>query len=62
MESGVHSSLHENCNFQITYVKFKPKTFYPPPYDREVWHYQKANIQNIRKAISEFSVGKTFCK
>ena len=23
-------------------------------YEREVWHYQKANIENIRKAINEF--------
>ena len=54
MESGIHSSLHENCNHQITYTKFSLKIYYPPPYEREVWHYQKANVENIRKAISEF--------
>ena len=27
---------------------------YPPPYEREVWHYQKANVDQIREVISEF--------
>ena len=51
MESGVHSSLHENCHHQIIYAKFNLKIYYPPPYEREIWHYQKANIENIRKPI-----------
>ena len=54
MESGVHSSLHEKCHHQITYAKLNLKIYYPPPYEQEVWHYQNANIDNIRKAISEF--------
>ena len=54
MESGVHSSLHENCHHQIIYAKFNLKIYYPPPYEREIWHYQKANIENIRKAIDQF--------
>ena len=28
--SGVHSSLHENCHHQITYVKFNLNVIYPP--------------------------------
>ena len=54
MESGVHSSLHENCYHQITYGKFNLKIYYLPPYEGEVWHYQKRNVENIRKAKSEF--------
>ena len=54
MKSGVHSSLHENCHHQTIYAKFNLKIFYPPPYEREIWHYQKANIENIRKAINRF--------
>ena len=53
MESGVRSSPRENCHYQITYAKFNLKIYYPPPHEREVWHYQKANVENIRKAISE---------
>ena len=60
MESGVHSSLHENCHHQITFAKFNLKIYYPPPYEREVWHYQKANSENIRKAINEFPWERRF--
>ena len=38
-KSGVHSSLHENCHHQLVYAKLNLKVWYPPPYDREVWHY-----------------------
>ena len=30
------------------------KIYYPPPYEREIWHYQKVNIKNIRKAMDQF--------
>ena len=54
MESGVHSSLHANCHHWITFAKFNLKIHYPPLYEREVWHYQKANDNQIRQVISEF--------
>ena len=60
MESGVHSSLHETCHHQMTYVKLNPKIYYPPSYKQKVWHYQKASIKNIRKARSEFAWEKRF--
>ena len=60
MESGVHSLLHENCHHQITYAKFNLKIYYPPPHKREVWHYQKANVENIREAVSEFPWERRF--
>ena len=60
MESGVHSSLHPNCHHQITYAKFNLKVYYPPPYEREIWHYGKANADHIRKAINEFPWGRSF--
>ena len=60
MESDVHSSLHENCHHQITFAKFNLNIYYPPPYEREVWHYQKANSENIRKAIKEFPWERRF--
>ena len=54
MEPGVHSSLHESCHHQIIYAKCNFKIYYPPLYEREIWHYQKANIENIRKEIDQF--------
>ena len=54
MESGLHSSLHENCHYQINYAKFNLKIYYPPPYEQEIWHYQKTNLEEIRKVIYQF--------
>ena len=57
MESVVHSSWHPNCHHQIIYAKFKLKVFYPPPYGREVWHYQNADSNAIKKQ-SQIFLGK----
>ena len=54
MESGVHSSLHENCHHRIIYPKFNLEIYYPPPYEQKIWHFQKASIENIRKAVDKF--------
>ena len=49
MESGLHSSLHENCHHQLVYAKFSLKVRYPPPFEREIWHYQHANIDQTKE-------------
>ena len=41
------SSPHNVCKFNL-------KIHYSPSFEREVWHYQKANVDQIRKAIREF--------
>ena len=55
MESGVHSSLHPNCHHQINDAKFNLKIYYPPLYEREIWQYEKASVDHIRRSIDEFS-------
>ena len=55
MNSGVHSSLHVNCRHQIIFAKFNLQIYYPPPYERAVWHYKHANTDHIRKAICGFN-------
>ena len=54
MESGVHSSLHLNCDHRIIYARFNLKIYYPPSYEREIWH-KKANVDLIQRAIREFN-------
>ena len=54
MDSGVHSSPHPNCHHQVVFAKFNLSIFYPPPYERTVWFYEKANPKHIRRAINEF--------
>ena len=58
-ESGVHSSSHENCK---TYAKFNLNVIYPPPYEREVWHYKLANSECIQRAIANYDWEKAFYK
>ena len=59
-ESGVHSSLHENCHHQVTHVKFNLNVIYPPPYEREVWHNKLANSECIQRAIANYDCEKAF--
>ena len=34
--------------------------WYPPPCEREIWHYQHANIDQIKRAIEYFPWEKSF--
>ena len=36
VESGVQSSLHQNCNHQIVFARFNLKVVFPTSYEREV--------------------------
>ena len=54
MSSGIISSTHQNCHHQIVFAKFNLKVHYPPPYEREVWHFKKANTDHIKRAINGF--------
>ena len=56
MESGLYSLLHEDCHHQIIYAKFNLKTYYPPLYERDIWHYRKANTENVTKAIDQLAM------
>ena len=56
MSLGSHSSLHQNCHHQIIFTKFNLKVHYPPPYERQVWHFKKANTGYIKR----ISLGKVF--
>ena len=60
MNSGVHSSLHPKCHHQIIHAKFNLKIFYPPPYERVVWHYQDANNDLMQRSISQFNCERAF--
>ena len=54
VDSSIHPSLHENCHHQIIYSKFDLKMFYPPPYERTVWHYQQADTELIKTSLENF--------
>ena len=54
-ESGVLPSLHPNCHHQVIFVRFNLVIHYPPPYEREVWHYNLADTELINQAINNFN-------
>ena len=60
IESGVHPSLHPNCHHQIIFAKFKLENSLSTTYEREIWHYQKANIDLIKRATNSFDGKKGF--
>ena len=51
MDSGVHTSLHHHCHHQMVFANFDLKVFYPPPYERTVWHFSQANSNHIKRAV-----------
>ena len=44
-------SVHPNCHHQIVFAKINLKIYYPPPYERDIWHYEKTNADLIRRSI-----------
>ena len=60
LESGVHHSLHQNCHHQIIFAKFNLKVYYPPPYERTIFHYSQANVDHIQQAINLFDWENAF--
>ena len=59
-DAGIHPSLHSNCHHQIIYRMFNLKIFYPPSYERHIWHYKHANTDMISTAIQGFDWDKAF--
>ena len=57
---GVDVSIFDKCHHNIIYCKINIRVPLPPTYVREVWDYEKANIGNINKAISNFDWNKAF--
>ena len=48
IDSGAHSSLHENCHHQIIFAKIIFNIHVPPPYERHIWHYTRGNVDLIK--------------
>ena len=57
---GVDVSIFDTCHHNIIYSKINILVALPPTYVREVCDYEKANIEHIKKAISNFDWNKAF--
>ena len=60
LNSGVHALLHPNCHHQIVYSSLNLKISSPPPYQRLVWDYKKADSKNIKKALDPVNWERLF--
>ena len=54
LESDIHPALHTNCNHQINFVKINVHCPPPPPYNRRVWHFDRANVKSIQRSLTNF--------
>ena len=53
IDCAVHPSLHTNCDHQIVYCKLNLNIKFPPPYERLLWGYNKADTEKIKKSIEQ---------
>ena len=54
LESGTRPSLDPTCHHQIIHCKVNFRIPPPPPVDRKIWHYDKANTAAIRRSMLNF--------
>ena len=60
VKSGVHPSLYKSCHHQIIYAEISFEVVLPPSYEREVWHYNRANSHLINRSIEMYNWEKAF--
>ena len=54
LNSGTRASLDPFCHHQIFHCKINFKIPPPLPYDRKIWHYNRANSTTIKRSITNF--------
>ena len=54
LDSGCRASLDSTCHHQIIHCKVNFKIPPPPPIERRVWHYSKANSAAIHRSMINF--------
>ena len=54
MNSGVRPTLDPTVKHQMTFCKLNFKIPPPPKYKRKIWHFSRAQTQQIERSVSEF--------
>ena len=54
LNSGVRPSLDPTVKHQMVFCKINFKIPPPPKHRRRIWHFNKAQVENIKKSISKF--------
>ena len=58
LNCGSRPSLDSKCHHQIIHGKINFKIPPPPPTERKMWHYNKANTDAIKKSMASFPWAK----
>ena len=54
LDSGTRPFLDSLCHHNIIYCKINLHIPPPPPYDRKIWYYDRANVDALKRSISQF--------
>ena len=55
INSGTRASLDYYCHHQIVHCTVYIKITPPPPYQRKIWHYNRADSAAIKRSMENFS-------
>ena len=54
LNSGTKPSLDKYCHHQLTFCRMNFSIPSPPPFQKKIWKYDRANVQLIKRAISNY--------
>ena len=54
LDSGTRSSLDPLCHHQIIYCKVNFRIPPPSPFERKIWHFNRANTAAIKRTMTNF--------
>ena len=54
LDCGTCASLDTYCHHQILYCRVNFKIPPPPPFERKIWHYNRANAAAIKRSMTNF--------
>ena len=54
LDSGTRSSIDPFCHHQIIYCKVNFRIPPPLPFERKVWHFNRANMNAIKRSMTNF--------
>ena len=54
LNSGTRASLDPYCHHQIIYCKVNFRIPPPPPFERKIWHFNKAHSEAIKRSMVSF--------
>ena len=54
LDCGTRASLDTYCHHQIIYCKVNFRIPPPPPFERKIWHFNRANTAAIKRSMNSF--------